>query len=61
MKADFSKPYDPKETEGKIYQTWLDSGYFNPDKLPGKRSKNYIVYMPLPNVTGTPSYGPRAQ
>ena len=53
MKADFSKPYDPKETEGKIYQTWLDSGYFNPDKLPGKRSKNYIVYMPLPNVTGT--------
>jgi valyl-tRNA synthetase len=53
MKSDFSKPYDPKTTEPGIYQAWLDSGYFNPDKLPGKRTKNYIIYMPLPNVTGT--------
>ncbi len=45
--------YDPKLVEDKIYETWLKSGYFNPDNLPGKRSKNYIVYMPLPNVTGT--------
>ncbi|MCL4403841.1 valine--tRNA ligase [Patescibacteria group bacterium] len=52
MKADFSKPYDPKAVEPEIYKTWLDSGYFNPDTLPGKREKNYIVYMPLPNVTG---------
>ncbi len=57
--ADFSKPYDPKNTESKIYKMWLDSGYFNPDNLPaqaglpGKRKKNYVVYMPLPNVTGT--------
>lgn len=47
------KTYDPKPTEGKIYKLWEKSGYFNPDKLPGKRRKNYIVYMPLPNVTGT--------
>ncbi len=53
MNADFSKPYDPKETESAIYRMWLDSGSFNPDKLPGKRKKNYVVYMPLPNVTGT--------
>ncbi len=53
MKADFSKPYDPKLVEPEIYHKWLNSGYFNPDKLPGKRKKNYIVYMPLPNVTGT--------
>ncbi len=53
MSADFSKPYDPKETESAIYQQWLDSGYFNPAKLPGKRKKSYVVYMPLPNVTGT--------
>ncbi|MGC9611069.1 MAG: valine--tRNA ligase [Minisyncoccia bacterium] len=52
MNADFSKPYDPKIIEDEIYETWLKSGYFNPDNLPGKRKKNYIVYMPLPNVTG---------
>lgn len=53
----FMKPitqaYDPKETEQKIYEEWEKSGYFNPDKLPGKRNENHIVYMPLPNVTGT--------
>jgi valyl-tRNA synthetase len=53
MNADFSKPYEPKIIEDKIYETWMKSGYFNPDNLPGKRKKNYIVYMPLPNVTGT--------
>ncbi|KKU91633.1 MAG: Valine-tRNA ligase [Candidatus Jorgensenbacteria bacterium GW2011_GWA1_48_11] len=49
----FDKPYDPKLAEPKIYEKWLKSGYFNPDNLPGKRSKNYIVYMPLPNITGS--------
>jgi len=47
------KAYNPKPIEGKIYKLWEKSGYFNPDKLPGKQRKNYIVYMPLPNVTGT--------
>lgn len=50
--ADFSKPYDPKEVEGRIYESWLKSGYFNPDKL-GKRSKKFTVMLPPPNVTGT--------
>ncbi len=58
MKADFSKPYDPKSVEPEIYQKWLDSGYFNPDNLPVNQNsklkiQNYVVYMPLPNVTGT--------
>ncbi len=53
MKLMFDKPYDPKSVEAKIYERWEKSGYFNPDNLPGKRTKNYIVYMPLPNVTGT--------
>ncbi len=63
--ADFSKPYDPKEHELKTYELWEESGFFNPDNLPHRRVglpvnknlklkiKNYIVYMPLPNVTGT--------
>jgi valyl-tRNA synthetase len=53
FKFDFDKPYDPKEVEEKIYKLWENSGYFTPENLPGKRTKNYIVYMPLPNVTGT--------
>ncbi|MEK7175498.1 MAG: hypothetical protein AAB693_01700, partial [Patescibacteria group bacterium] len=28
------KPYDPKETEERIYKIWEESGYFNPDNLP---------------------------
>ncbi|MEK7465354.1 MAG: valine--tRNA ligase [Patescibacteria group bacterium] len=56
----FDKPYDPKEHESRIYSMWEKSGYFNPDNLPaqndhtkGGLTRNYIVYMPLPNVTGT--------
>lgn len=45
--------YEPKEAESNIYEKWEQSGYFNPDKLPGERNEKYIVYMPLPNVTGT--------
>ncbi|MFA5870675.1 MAG: valine--tRNA ligase [Candidatus Paceibacterota bacterium] len=45
--------YDPKLFESRIYEEWTDSGYFNPDNLPGLRKENYIVYMPLPNVTGS--------
>lgn len=52
-----SGAYDPKKTEPHIYEKWEKSGYFNPDNLPIRNSdleiRNYIVYMPLPNVTGT--------
>jgi len=44
--------YDHKNVEGKIYKLWEKSGYFNPDNLAGK-GRPYVVYMPLPNVTGT--------
>jgi len=46
--------YDPNETEKRVYKEWEASGFFNPDNLNVKRGmKPYIVYMPLPNVTGT--------
>jgi len=44
--------YNPKETEDKIYKLWEETGYFNPDKLPGKRKKPYTIVIPPPNVTG---------
>ncbi|MBI2064611.1 MAG: valine--tRNA ligase [Candidatus Yanofskybacteria bacterium] len=53
MSTELPKTYNPKETEDKIYKLWEDSGYFNPDKLPGKREKVFSVALPPPNATGT--------
>ncbi len=49
------KIYDPRKKEKEIYQLWEKSGFFNPDKLPQcskSKTERYVVYMPLPNVTG---------
>ena len=49
----FLKPYNPSETEGRIYDGWEKSGYFNPDNLPnGKEKKPFTIMMPPPNATG---------
>lgn len=54
----FLKPYNPEETEDKIYKTWLDSGLFNPDVCVEKgftkeSAENFSIVLPPPNVTGT--------
>lgn len=46
------KPYNPQETEDRIYKTWEDSGFFNPDNLPGDRKESFTIVLPPPNVTG---------
>ena len=46
------KAYDPKKTESRIYKLWQKSGFFNPDKLPGKRTKTFVIMMAPPNITG---------
>jgi len=54
----FLKPYNPAETEARIYEMWEKSGYFNPDKLPanqpgrGKNGEPFSIVLPPPNVTG---------
>lgn len=48
----FLRPYDPNATEGGIYALWEQSGYFNPDNLPGERTEPFTVVLPPPNVTG---------
>jgi valyl-tRNA synthetase len=53
MDSKFLKPYNPKETEGRIYKLWEESGYFNPDNLPGERTETFSMVLPPPNVTGT--------
>ncbi len=49
---DLAKVYEPEKTEKRIYQFWLRTGFFNPDKLPGKRNKSYTIVLPPPNITG---------
>ena len=44
------KQYDPKQVEGKIYQQWLDGGYFHAERDPAK--KPFTIVIPPPNVTG---------
>jgi valyl-tRNA synthetase len=53
MPEKFLKPYDPQAVETSIYKKWEDSGYFNPDNLPGERTERFSIVLPPPNVTGT--------
>ncbi|MDP1538538.1 MAG: valine--tRNA ligase [bacterium] len=55
MNSELPKTYTPAEVEDKIYQLWLKSGFFNPDKLPKayhQKPKTYCIVIPPPNVTG---------
>ena len=53
MSTELPKTYNPKETEDRIYKFWEESGFFNPDKLLGRRNKIFSVAIPPPNATGT--------
>ncbi|OGI60041.1 valine--tRNA ligase [Candidatus Nomurabacteria bacterium RIFCSPHIGHO2_01_FULL_37_25] len=52
MEEKLLKPYNPKETEERIYKLWEDSGFFNPDNLPDERHKSFTIVMPPPNANG---------
>ncbi|MDQ5971083.1 MAG: valyl-tRNA synthetase, partial [Patescibacteria group bacterium] len=52
------KPYNPTETEDRIYKLWEESGFFNPDICIEKgvaqdNTKPFSIVLPPPNVTGT--------
>jgi len=49
----FLSAYQPSVEEDRIYKIWEESGYFNPDNLPGDRGEAFVVALPPPNVTGT--------
>lgn len=51
------KPYNPVETESRIYTAWEESGYFNPDVCIEKGvtksdAEHFSIVLPPPNVTG---------
>lgn len=47
-----TKPYDPAATEKRIYDMWMESGFFDPDKLPARHKDPYTIIMPPPNANG---------
>ena len=47
------KPYEPKETEARIYKLWEESGYFNPYNLPERHKEPFTIIMPPPNANGS--------
>ena len=48
--ADIPRTYNAADVEPRIYQNWMDHGYFTPSVDPNK--KPYCIIMPPPNVTG---------
>lgn len=53
INEDFLKPYSPKDNEEFLYKKWEESGYFNPDNLPGERTEPFTIIMPPPNANGS--------
>jgi valyl-tRNA synthetase len=47
------KPFNAEAVEPALYKMWEESGYFNPDNLPGERSVPYTIIMPPPNANGS--------
>ncbi len=45
-----AKNYNPAEFEDRLYNTWVEKGYFHAEVNPDK--KPYTIVIPPPNVTG---------
>ncbi|HAI87636.1 MAG TPA: hypothetical protein DCL63_11670, partial [Firmicutes bacterium] len=50
--TDIPTTYDPKQIEERIYQFWLDSGYFHAEPDPNPEREHFVIMMPPPNITG---------
>ncbi len=50
MAKELPKTYDPKQVEERIYQNWVDKGYFHAEVDESK--KPFTIVIPPPNVTG---------
>ncbi len=50
MAKELPKTYDPKQVEERIYQNWVEKGYFHAEA--DKSKKPFTIVIPPPNVTG---------
>lgn len=51
MEEKLTKPYNPSETEDRIYALWNDGGFFNPDNLKNTND-TFTIIMPPTNANG---------
>ncbi len=49
-KKNIAKTYDPAEFEDRLYNTWVEKGYFHAEV--NRDKKPYTIVIPPPNVTG---------
>lgn len=50
MSKELAKTYDPQEVEDRIYDFWLQGGYFHAER--DLEKKPYTIVIPPPNITG---------
>ncbi|MBQ7900785.1 MAG: class I tRNA ligase family protein, partial [Clostridia bacterium] len=50
LKKELPKTYDPSQVEDRIYNNWVEKGYF--EAQPDSKKKPYTIVIPPPNVTG---------
>jgi valyl-tRNA synthetase len=48
---DLPTQYTPADVETRLYERWIDGGYFTPAAVPGASA--YSIVIPPPNVTGS--------
>ena len=49
-RSEIPKAYDPRAVERRIYDRWVQGGYFTPEI--DRSRKPFVIIMPPPNVTG---------
>ena len=49
-KHKLSEKFEPQQFEDRIYQNWLEKGYFKAE--PDENKKPYTIVIPPPNITG---------
>ncbi len=50
MSKELAKNYDPSTVENRIYQNWLEKGYFHAEV--DKTKEPFTIVIPPPNITG---------
>ena len=50
MSRELAKTYNPGEVEDRIYDFWMQGGYFHANR--DETKKPYTIVMPPPNITG---------
>ncbi len=50
MAKELGTVYNPKETEDRIYDTWMENGYFH--AVPDAQKTPFTIVIPPPNITG---------